>query len=256
MVEVVPKHEAEDTKVAKSKAVVTRTPTFMDEAPDYVNQESVRGSEAVGVDDITIPRVDVLQDLSPQVKKSKPEYIEGAEPGLLFNTVTGKLYGGELIIVPVLFRKEYVIWKDRDSGGGFRGAFSTEEAANAALARLEDSKQCEVVDTAQHFVLIIDSDGAVDEAVLSMSKSKMKCSRQLNTLIRMSGGDRWARAYNLTPIAVDGQKGDYYNMMVKQLGYVPKDIFDRAEEMYESVKAGRKDVDRSVPESGAMEDQD
>ena len=49
------------------------------------------------MDDITIPRVDVLQALSPQRKKTNAEYIEGAEEGMLFNTVTKQLYGSNFL---------------------------------------------------------------------------------------------------------------------------------------------------------------
>ena len=61
-----------------------------EDRPDFMGN-SQRGSEDVTIDDLTIPRVDIIQDLSPQHKKNKPEYIEGAEVGMLFNTVTGKL---------------------------------------------------------------------------------------------------------------------------------------------------------------------
>ena len=41
--------------------------------PAFMDPSSTRGSEGVGIDDITIPRVDVLQALSPQRKKTNAE---------------------------------------------------------------------------------------------------------------------------------------------------------------------------------------
>lgn len=236
---------------AKKQQVATRGNTamaFTDEVPDYIDPSKMRGNEDVTTNDITIPRIDVIQSLSPQRKKSDPQYIDGAEEGVLFNTATGELYGESVTIVPVLFRKEFVIWKNRDSGGGFRGAFSSMAEAQAALDELEDSAQCEIIDTAQHFCLIInEATGKLDEAVVSMSKSKMKCSRQLNTQVRMAGGDRFSRAYKLSSILSDGPKGEYYNLQTKPLGFVPEAVFRRGEEMYNSIRAGQKDVDRSTP---------
>ena len=43
-----------------------------------------KGMEHMGADDLALPFIRILGDLSPQVKKSKAEYIEGAEPGMLF----------------------------------------------------------------------------------------------------------------------------------------------------------------------------
>ena len=237
-----------------AKAVVKKESSavaLVDERPEYVNPETARGNEAVGIQDLVIPRIDVIQALSPQRKKSDPTYIEGAEEGMLFNTVTGMLYGTGMTVVPVIFRKEYIIWKDRKSGGGYRGAFKDEDTANGAMRNLEDGALCEVIETAQHFCIIIPDDGPVDDAVISMSRSKMKASRNLNTLVQMAGNDRWSRAYRMDSIEVDGAKGEYWSIQFKQLGYVPKDIFERGEKMYEAVRAGARDVDRTDHSAGA-----
>ena len=46
---------------------------------------------AFGADEMQIPFIRALQALSPQLNKKKPEYIDGAEQGDLFNTVTGQV---------------------------------------------------------------------------------------------------------------------------------------------------------------------
>ncbi|RLA00260.1 MAG: hypothetical protein DRQ47_09735 [Gammaproteobacteria bacterium] len=232
-----------------SKKSVTEAAIFEDDMPGYLDRDSNRGSEGVTVDDVTIPRIGVLQDLSPQIKKQKPEYIEGAEAGQFFNNVTDELYGAEFIIVPVMFRKEYVIWKDRDSGGGFRGAYSTMAQAREAMVTLEDAALCDINDTGQHFVLVIKPDTTADvphleEAVISLSKGLMAASRQLNSLCKMAGGDRFSRAYKVAAIPIEGAKGDYWSFKFHPLGYVPENIFHVAEQMYEAVAAGKKDVQR------------
>lgn len=244
----------------QSRAVARNSANHMavtEDRPDFLDENSNRGSEEVNVQDLAIPRIAIIQDLSPQRKKDKPEYIDGAEEGLIFNTVTNALYGDSVVVVPVLFRKEFVIWKDRDSGGGYRGAYPTEGDAAAALADLEDGDQCEVVDTAQHFCLILTDDG-VEEAVISMSKSQMKVSRNLNSMIRLAGGDRFSRAYEFSTVSIDGPKGDYYNWKPKALGYVSKEIFERAEGLYEAVRRGERDVDRTDhrPNAAATDEDD
>lgn len=215
---------------------------FSDDKPDFIS-DSARGSEEVHLEDVVLPRIDILQALSPQIKRNDPKYIEGAEQGKIFNTVTEKIYGDEVTIIPVFFRKEYLLWKKRSEGGGFRGAFPSEEAAQYAQSQEEDAKALEIIDTAQHYVLVVGE--AIEQAVVSMSRSKMRVSRQMNSMIRMAGGDRFSRAYKLKAIEDSSDKGDYWNLKPVQLGYVTEDLYRAAEEMYEAVKAGTRSVDYS-----------
>ena len=117
--------------MAKAKKAVVKkensSVVVSDERPDWM-EDSNRGSEGVTAEDLIIPRLDVFQDLSPQIKKNKPEYIEGAEAGLLFNTVTGQVYGREIMFVPVFYRKEWVIWRTRKAGGEIVGLLKTGSA--------------------------------------------------------------------------------------------------------------------------------
>jgi len=239
---------------SKSKAVAAQKGELStDVRPDWMDEDSGRGNEGVTSNDMTIPRVSIIQDLSPHHKKNKPEYIEGAEAGMAFNTVTNELYGSDLMVVPVLFRKEWVIWKDIDSGGGFKGAYPTQVEAVSAMEDLEDAAQCEVVDTAQHFVLVVDPASTAEhviykEAVVSMSKSQMKPSRQWNSMIQASGGDRFSRLYRLDVVEDQNAAGqEYYNWKPKQLGYVNQTLYSAAEKLYNAVKSGAADVKRDAP---------
>lgn len=215
---------------------------FSDDRPDFL-ADSDRGNEGVSADDITIPRLGLIQSLSPQRKKSDPAYIDGAEEGLLFNTTTNALYGADVLFVPVYYAKEYLIWKDRVEGGGFRGAFPDASSANQAMRMLEDGDKCEITETAQQYGLVIDPEtGSCEEIVISMSRSQLKTSRKLNTLIRMNGGDRFSRVYKIASEETSGAKGDYYSYTVDNVGYVTKGIYDYAEQVYQAISSGQRSV--------------
>jgi hypothetical protein len=239
------------TTVAKTEHYSATLPAHLKD------KKSERGSEGVEADDLSIPRIQIIQDLSPQHKENKAEYIKGAKVGMAFNTATDTLYVDGFVMVPVLFRKEYVIWKDRKAGGGFRGAFKSMDAARQELAQLEDKSQCDIVDTAQHFCLLVNGDN-VQEAVISMSKSQMKVSRKLNTIIRIGGGDRFSCAYQVSVVEDSSDKGEFYNWKVDQLGYCSKKLFETAERMYDAVKTGERDVSRtdSSAEATEVDDED
>lgn len=245
--------------MTKKKAVAKKASSAVavsEERPDWMGDQE-RGSEGVGHEDLVIPRLDVLQDLSPQIKENKPEYIEGAKPGILFNTVTKQLYGDEVMFIPVYYRKEWVIWRDIKAGGGFRGAHETQRLAVDALSEIDDADQCEIVDTGQQFGLIVHGDGSVEEVVVSMSKSKRKVDKQLNSMIKMRGGDRFSSAYSVRAVEDQNAAGqDYWNLSVKPLGYVSQDIYEKAEALYEAVKLGTKDVSREVDAPAEGEDRE
>lgn len=234
-------------KVTDIKPVTANSMVF-DERPDYLqNNTSTRGSENVTADDLVIPRLELVQSLSPCRKKTDPNYIEGAEEGMVYNNVTRQLYGTEVLIVPVFYRKEWLIWKSRDEGGGFRGAYSTDNEAENAMVALEDGEDCAIAETGQHFCLLIKPEtGKIEEIVLSMSKSKLGVSKRFNSLIRINGGDSFSRVYRVNAIMEQNSKNqDYYNLTIKAAGFPTREVFDRAVKLYDSIKAGTVKVDRN-----------
>ena len=200
-----------------------------------------RGAENVGSDDVIIPRIELIQALSPVRKKSDPAYIEGAEEGMLYNNVTRTLYGTEVTVVPVYYTKQFLVWKDRKAGGGgsngFRGAFASKELADRAIAELAE-EALEVSDTAQHFVLVRNGDDW-QEAVISMAKSKVKVSKRWNSLMRLSNTDSFSRAYKLSATTETNARNEsYFNFNVAALGFVNKELYERAEKLYETIRTG------------------
>jgi len=243
---------------AKDLETVNHGIALTTERPSYMDPESGRGSEDVTSDDITLPRVEVLQALSPQIKKSDPKHIEGAEQGIIFNTISGELYGDTITFIPIVFRKEWIVWQTRAAGGGFVGTFPSEAEAEEHRLALDDPDNHETNLHAVNFVYVVRENGDLEEAVFSWSRSKLKVSRKLNALVQMNPGDRFGKAYKLRVVEENGKKGDYYSYDVKPLGYVSEPVYQRAENLYKLIKAGERKVaygenDSEVePESAVM----
>lgn len=220
-----------------------------DQLPAFLAERmnDTRGSEEIGTNDLTIPRIELVQSLSACRKKTDPAYIPGIEEGMLYNNVTRENYGESVNVVPVYFRKEYLLWRSQDLGGGFGGSYqSMPEAEQARLAQ-EKPEEWETVDTAQQFVLVIKEDGSAEEAVLSMAKSKAKVSRNWNSLIRINGGPRFSRVYRIAGVGDQNPAGqDYYNLSVSNVGFVTEEIFAQAEHIYDLIKSGQASVDTSM----------
>jgi len=228
-----------------SKQVATKA----DQVPAFLKDRmsDTRGSEEIGTNDLTIPRLEVVQSLSACRKKQDPAYIPGIEEGMIYNNVTRKIYGEEVDVVPVYFRKEYLLWRDKDLGGGFGGAHPTMPEAEQARLAQEKPDEWEVVDTAQQFVLVVNEDGSAEEAVLSMAKSKAKVSRNWNSLIRINGGPRFSRIYKIKGVPDQNPAGqDYFNLAVENVGFVDEAVFAHAEKIYNMIVDGSANVDRST----------
>lgn len=225
---------------------------FSQEKPEFM-KDTHRGSENVTMQDMVIPRLSIIQSLSPQRMRQNAEYIQGAEEGMIFNTVTRKLYTPPIVIVPCFFRKEVVLWKKRQAGGGFKGAFKTMEEAVAVKNSMPDKmtqdkdgkpvEAYEALDTAHQFVMILEGDGSVSEAVLSLVKTGLTFSRKFNSLIELGGGDRFSRAYKLaTDLRTDNPKGDFFAWKIEPVGFVNENLYKKAEQLYKAVSGGIKDV--------------
>lgn len=148
------------------------------------------GLEDADADAFAIPFLQILQSNSPQVKRSDPAYIKGAQEGMIVNTVSGELFNTDdegIQIVPCHYRRAFTAWVPRDHGGGFRGEVAPNDPVLGEAERDTSGKLwhagngLEYLDTRYHYVLLVRSDGSYEPALITMSSTQIKKSRQINT---------------------------------------------------------------------------
>lgn len=217
-----------------------------DTPPAHIQTGQGRGSENVQTDDLVIPRLEIVQAMSPCLDpNNEAEYIKGAKIGDLINSVTNQNYGREVFVVNVHYTKQWLVWKDRKQGGGFFGAYpNPEEAADRVEQEGGKNAGIEAIDTPTHLCLIVDREnGRVDEILVSMPRTKAKVSRAWNSMIRLAGGDRFGRVYRLTTAQEKNKRNEaYQNFVVAQSGYPAKPLFDKAEKLWQSVSSGGRTI--------------
>lgn len=228
-----------------NKDVATTAPKsvvgFMaeDQLPAHLAQGTGAGNENVSANDMTIPRLDVIQQLSPQLDPQNAKYIEGAKLGHVFNSLTGELYN-HCFVVNLHYETKYQIFKKRKFGGGFEGSFDTEAEAFAHL----DSQglprdQYDVPETAIHKCLLLDENGLPDQPVLIyMSGSKMKVSKEWNSQIRLKDprADRFASVWTLSSVGEKNRQGQpYQNFDVTFAGWAGESLYQEAKSLYASI---------------------
>jgi len=226
-------------------ATIAADPFAVTSVPDYIKQGTGRGSEEVKSSDMVLPRLEIVQALSP-IKETDPD----AREGMIFNSVTQEIIGDVAYFVPIYYRMEYLVWKDQDQGGGFFGSFPTleqaEERKNGEVRNGENPDYLEIVDTPVHYGLRITPEGYQEQIVISMAKTKSKVSRKWNAMIQIAGGDRFSRVYKISAFTDENKKGQKFkNFVVQPAGFPPKPVYDEAERLYATFRLGEVVADHA-----------
>lgn len=232
---------------AQSTAVAPRQTTAVANAqdvPEHIRGSAGRGSENVETQDLIIPRIELVQALSKCLEEGSAEYIEGAKPGMFYNSVTRELYGSSVIVCPVFFKKQYLAWRDRKKGGGFGGAFDTAQECHDRISQEDHIDEWEALETAQQIVLVVSPEThETSEAVLSCARTKQKVSRAWNSLIRVNGFDRFSRIYELFGVdETNSQNQSFKNIGVRYIDFASVPVYKAAEELYNSIAGGTRSV--------------
>ena len=77
---------------------------------DLFEADASSGTENMSQDDLALPFLKVLSQLSPEL-----ESVEGAKAGMIYNTVSGDLYEGSkgLLVLPCFYERKFIEWAPR-----------------------------------------------------------------------------------------------------------------------------------------------
>ena len=220
--------------VALATSLVASTDTL----PAHLKavQGSGRGNENVG-QNVTIPRVKLLQKMSNEVDKHHAAYVEGCEPGHLVNTLNNHNYGNDLYCISLTFKLEYVVWRQLDAGGGYGGAFSSMADAEAYVNQQDKPAEWDINETHAHVLLIKDPEtGELERspAIMDFASSKLRVSKAWNSQIGMKGGDRFAGLWKVSGVPTENKMGKaFMNCEVSFVGWAQEEDYKTAEALYE-----------------------
>ena len=217
-------------------------------------EDAAKGLGAIGQDDLALPFLKILGQLSPEVNKLDGKYVEGAEPGMIFNSVSGELYDGVkgLDVIPAFYKLEYIEWKDRGDGPGAPVAIydSSSDIMSKTKAdanykdRLPNGNYIEK--TASHFVIITGDSPAT--ALISMKSTQLKISRKWNSMmsgIKLKGKNglytpaSFSHIYKLKTTQMSNDKGTWFGWEVSKVGPITDaSIYQQAKSFSESISKG------------------
>lgn len=179
------------------------------------------GVEKVQTKDILIPRLVILQALSPQLNKKKPEYVEGAEVGDFCNTATGDIYKESVIVIPCYFITNYLEWvKNR---GGLANNFGDDPTCLQKSTRNEKNQNIlpsgNIIEETAQWYCLLNQGGLWERIFFPLTRTNLKHSRKWMTLCRAENiptkDGLWKpplfwRSWQLSIVDVSNDQGDWF----------------------------------------------
>ena len=219
---------------------------------DFV-ADSGMGLENMDKGDLALPFLKLLQSGSDETKKKHAKYVDGAEAGMFYNTVTKKLYDGEkgIEVIPVFYKMTYPEWApfERREGrpiSNDRGPEILKETTQNNSNKDVLSNGNEIIKTANHFVII--NGERPEKALMTMKSTQLKVSRGWNSLMeeqfetdpktgKSIPAPMFSRVYRLKSVENAGSNFSWhgYNItMVKKVDDVG--LYQMARDFYNSLK--------------------
>jgi|TARA_R100001594_G_scaffold58654_1_gene92721 hypothetical protein len=233
-------------------------------ATNLFEADQGQGIGNIKQEDLALPFLKVLGQLSPEVNKRDSKYVEGAQPGMIINTVTNELYDGEkgIQVLPVFYKRQYIEWQDRGESKGAPVKIydagddipqTTRDKGNKD--RLANGNYLE--NTVSHFVVLLGKTPTT--ALISMKATQLKISRKWNSMmmgIKMQGKNglftppTYSHIYKLRTVQQSNDKGTWFGWDVAKVGPVnDKGIYEIAKQFSKNVAKGAIEAKHGEPES-------
>jgi len=215
------------------------------------------GAQNIEQEDLALPFLKVLGQLSPEINKKNGRYVEGAEPGMILNSVTKKLYDGDkgINVIPCAYERKYLEWKPRELGGGLVGMHSIDDPIVRTTKRDQMNKDIlpngnYLENTASHFVVTTGEDAGT--GLISMTRTQLKVSRTWNSMmmsIKLQGKNglftppTFSHIYNLKSVQMTNDKGTWFGWDINKIGPVTdNNVYSLAKDFAEKIGKGEVEV--------------
>ncbi len=213
--------------------------------------DAAQGAQNISQEDLALPFLKILGQLSPEVNKRDGKYVEGAEPGKIINTVTNELYDS-IDVIPCHYKRQYIEWADRGTSTG--APVAIHDADSDIVSQTTRGKDYKdrlpngnyLDNTANHFVLLCGENPGT--ALISMKSTQLKVSRKWNSMmmgLKMQGKNglftppTYSHIYKLSTVQMSNDKGTWFGWDVSKVGPVEdKNIYDMAKNFAVSVGKG------------------
>jgi len=222
-----------------------------------MENDAGEGMELMGVNDLLVPIFSILQKLSPECDKTMPEFIEGAEQGMMIDKSRQQLYDGErgVDVIPCFYDKKIFEWGAKRSGLKGIHPIGTPLLKNAVpnergIPTLGNGNT--LVETAQYFNLLLE-ENKVHPVVIGMYSTALKKSRTWNSLIKnveIARADKttfnppmYSHVYHLKTVLESNDQGSWFNWDISMARIVDDpELYNAAKTIYHMAIKGNIEV--------------
>lgn len=272
-----PKEAARSTQAAPKQQTTALTKSgggAIEEVPEYLRRKpgvGAAGFDEVEQGDLTLPRLGLCQALSPQREETDPKYIEGIKEGDYFNSLTGENYGGEVKIVPLLFYKNRIAFRDKNKGGGMLCRSDDMKKGSVERGDYEDGKYggdcftcpfnqfgsakggegkgkaCTEFYNFPSLVVVNNVVRPENLAVVSLKSSNVPAAKDWLAKMRLRQIDMFGGVYELTSQKKKFTEGIAFVTLVQPAGNVSFEVYQTAQQAHSAMaslrRQGRLQVD-------------
>lgn len=259
--------------------------------PEWAKEYSgPMGTENIDNDDVNIPRLKLGQSMTPEVKDGL------VKDGDMFHSITKDVLipvGAQGIVIPVCYVKEYVLWRDRNDGGGIfaRAKRAVDENGNVRYAwdkpnsvfttkikgavkvewrtkrfidedglgefgsMIPGDKESQPAATAHfNYVMYMPENGQM--VAVSLNRSSAKKAKDLNAMLKMGSAPMFMRCFKLGAIPDQNDAGDkFYNYSIVPAGFIQdQQLFRDLQKLHNDLRDKGITVDWSDEEGQSVRD--
>jgi len=222
-------------------------------ATNVFEADAGQGIANIKQEDLALPFLKVLGQLSPEVNTRDAKHVKGAQPGMIINTVTAELYDGEkgIEVLPVYYKRQYIEWQDRGESKG--APVNIYDAGDSIPQTTRDKGNKDrlangnyLENTVSHFVVLLGKTPTT--ALISMKATQLKISRKWNSMmmgIKMQGKNglftppTYSHIYKLKTVQQSNDKGTWFGWDVSKVGPITdKGVYEIAKGFSNNVAKG------------------
>ncbi len=233
--------------------------------PAFMRQDADIGKENIGKDDIEIPRLKLMQGLSPELQE-----FDGLKAGAFFHPAAEFIFDAPFRAVPIFMDQRYILWRPRDAGGGIlaraddgihwspsSGEFTVQldkkdggatvtwkmaptvqqsGLANWGTMDPNDPNSPPAATLMYNFLLAFPDEPDLMPAVLSFQRSSIKIGRRFNTKLKTVRAPLFGTMWQFGSVQDSNSRGqDFFNIDVRSAGLVEDEgLYQQYRAMYET----------------------
>jgi len=228
------------------------------------------GFDEMNQDDLALPFVRILQPGSPQIGN-----LDGATPGMFYNTVSDELTAGSegIAVVACAYERKYTEWEERGTGKNAPVNIfnSTSDILTKTHKKPSSNKDWldngnYVEQNANYYVMVLDKEGFPTPALIIMKSTQLKKARKWNSMMQsvkatgkngMFTPPMFSQVYRLTSVSEKNDYGNWFGFEVSHMGAIENaSLYEKTSAFAKSVKAGEVTVKTENEEEAKEEEKD